>query len=110
MEATHAQSITGFGIVKLTDTLNFPLHNTIYGSYYQTGTPIPDALCDISFVEGKLPTVSKNLYDISGCPEGGGLRTYSLQFNLYKGTQFITGVTNEGPLSNSYINTGLYPT
>ena len=155
MEATHAQSITGFGIVKLTDTLNFPLHNTVYGSYQQTGTPIPDALCDISFAEGKLYAVSKNicgkatgttidgvtftvnddnsitangtanedidyaisvgylphaLYDISGCPEGGGLRTYSLQFNLYKGTQFITGVTNEGPLSNSYINTGLYPT
>ena len=155
MEATHAQSITGFGIVKLTDTLNFPLHNTVYGSYQQTGTPLPDALCDISFAEGKLYAVSKNicgkatgttidgvtftvnddnsitangtaeeeidyaiavgylphaLYDISGCPEGGGLRTYSLQFNLYKGTQFITGVTNEGPLSNSYINTGLYPT
>lgn len=155
MEATHAQSRKGFGIIKLTDTLNFPLHDTIYGSFSQTGTPRPDALCEVDFVKGKLYTVSKNIcpkaisteidgvsftvnkdnsievsgvaaedidyaisvgylpramYTISGCPTGGGINTYSLQFNLFHGNEFITGVTNEGPLFNSYIDTGLYPT
>lgn len=50
------------------------------------------------------------VYSISGCPNGGGVDTYSVQFNLYQGNNYITGVANYSTdSSTSTLNTALYP-
>lgn len=82
---------TGSGIVTLTNSLPFDLHDTYYGSFSQIGTPSLSKFSPITFVQGSIRVNNKNIL-----PKGQSTVINGVTFTVKEdGTILLSGTAED---------------